>query len=103
MAHRSSRGPDSATGIKVDERSALTSNAVWACVRILSETIAALPLHVYRNLPDGGKAKAPEISGLRPAARPAQPRDDHDGVERGGHRLLALWGNSGLGWSCSRS
>jgi HK97 family phage portal protein len=87
-------GPDSATGIKVDEQSALTSNAVWACVRILSETIAALPLHVYRNLPDGGKTKAPEypIYDLLHD----QPNPEMTTMEWReavvGH--LALWGNS---------
>ena len=32
--------------------------AVYACVRILSEAIAGLPLHLYRYKPDGGKEKA---------------------------------------------
>jgi HK97 family phage portal protein len=87
-------GPDSATGIKVNEDTALTSNAVWSCVRIISETIAALPLHVYRNLPDGGKAKAPEypIYDLLHD----QPNPEMTSMEwreaSTGH--LALWGNS---------
>ena len=32
--------------------------AVYACVRILSEAIAGLPLHMYRYKEDGGKEKA---------------------------------------------
>lgn len=32
--------------------------AVYACVRILSEAIAGLPLHLYRYKTDGGKEKA---------------------------------------------
>ncbi len=32
--------------------------AVYACVRILSEAIAGLPLHLYRYKDDGGKEKA---------------------------------------------
>ena len=32
--------------------------AVYACVRILSEAIAGLPLHLYRYKEDGGKEKA---------------------------------------------
>lgn len=35
----------------------MTTLAVYACVRILSETIASLPLHVYRRT-EGGKDKA---------------------------------------------
>jgi HK97 family phage portal protein len=33
---------------------------VYACVNVLAQTIAALPLMVYRRLPDGGKERAPE-------------------------------------------
>jgi len=43
----------SKTGISVNESSALTSTAVWACVRILSETLATLPLILYKRLPRG--------------------------------------------------
>jgi len=32
--------------------------AVYACVRILAEAIAGLPLHIYRYKKDGGKEKA---------------------------------------------
>ena len=34
--------------------------AVYACVRILSESIAGLPLHMYRYEEDGSKIKAVE-------------------------------------------
>ena len=37
-----------AAGQSVNERSAMQMSAVYACVRILSEAIAALPLHFYR-------------------------------------------------------
>lgn len=52
-------GRGSATGINVTEMKALQSTAVFACVKILSETLASLPLHVYQRLPEGGKARAP--------------------------------------------
>ena len=32
--------------------------AVYACVRILSEAIVGLPLHLYHSKTDGGKEKA---------------------------------------------
>jgi len=32
--------------------------AVYSCVRILSESIASLPIHVYSYREDGGKEKA---------------------------------------------
>ncbi len=45
------------SGKTVNERTAMTTSAVYACVRVLSETIASLPLHVYRRV-NGGKEKA---------------------------------------------
>ena len=38
----------SAAGKNVNERSAMQMTAVYACVRILSEAIAGLPLHMYQ-------------------------------------------------------
>ena len=46
------------SGKAVTERSAMQMTAVYACVRILSEAIAGLPLHLYRYKEDGGKEKA---------------------------------------------
>ena len=48
----------SSSGKMVNERSAMQMTAVYACVRILSEAIAGLPLHMYRYREDGGKEKA---------------------------------------------
>jgi len=47
-------------GKVVNERTAMQTSAVYACVRILSEAIAGLPLHVYRYKPDGGKERVPD-------------------------------------------
>ena len=44
----------------MNERSAMQMTAVYACVRILSESIAGLPLHMYRYEEDGSKTKAVE-------------------------------------------
>ena len=49
----------SSSGKAVNERTALQTTAVYACVRILAETIAALPLHTYQYT-TGGKEKAAE-------------------------------------------
>ena len=48
----------STSGKAVTERSAMQMTAVYACVRILSEAIAGLPLHLYRYKEGGGKEKA---------------------------------------------
>lgn len=37
----------------VSPEGSLSISAVWACVRILSETVASLPLHLYRKTKDG--------------------------------------------------
>ncbi len=48
----------SISGKAVTERSAMQMTAVYSCVRILSETVAGLPLNLYRYTEDGGKEKA---------------------------------------------
>ena len=45
-------------GQSVNERSAMQMSAVYACVRILAESIASLPLHFYKYNDAGGKEKA---------------------------------------------
>ena len=50
----------STAGKAVNERSAMQMTAVYACVRILSEAIAGLPLHLYEYDCDGSKEKAVE-------------------------------------------
>ena len=48
----------STAGKNVTERSAMQMTAVYSCVRVLSEAVAGLPLHVYKYRSDGGKEKA---------------------------------------------
>ena len=49
----------SSSGKAVNEKTALQTTAVYACVRILAETIASLPFHTYRYTING-KEKAIE-------------------------------------------
>ena len=44
-------------GKPVNEHTAMQMTAVYSCVRILSETLAGLPLHVYKYNNSGGKEK----------------------------------------------
>lgn len=46
------------SGKAVTERSAMQMTAVYSCVRILSEAVAGLPLHLYRYTESGSKEKA---------------------------------------------
>lgn len=50
----------SKAGTDVTEESAMRYAAVQACVRVLSEDVASLPLHVYRRTDNGGKERARE-------------------------------------------
>ena len=45
----------------VTASAALRVSAVWACVRLIAETVATLPLSVYRRLPDGSRETAREF------------------------------------------
>jgi len=45
----------SKAGVTVTPDTALNSATVYACVRILAETMASLPLVIYRRTADGGK------------------------------------------------
>jgi len=45
-------------GVEVTVEGAMASAVVYACVRVLSESLAMLPLPVYRRLPNGGKERA---------------------------------------------
>lgn len=47
------------SGKTVNERTAMQTTAVYACVRVLSETLASLPLHTYKHT-ERGKEKAPD-------------------------------------------
>jgi len=44
-------------GKTVNEHTAMQMTAVYSCVRILAETVACLPLHVYKYNNSGGKEK----------------------------------------------
>ena len=43
------------SGALVNERTALSFSAVWAAIRVISESVASLPLNVYERTEDGGR------------------------------------------------
>lgn len=49
---------ETASGANVTETTALGLPAFWACVRVISEDLASLPLPVYKRLEGGGKDRA---------------------------------------------
>lgn len=50
----------SQAGVIVNEDTALTFAALWACVRVISQTVAALPWGVYEKTPEGRR----EVDGM---------------------------------------
>ena len=49
---------ESKAGVRVGRETAMRVSAVYSCCRILAESIASLPVHLYRRLPGGGKERA---------------------------------------------
>lgn len=54
-------GGESSAGVYVSERSAMQMATVWACIRLLAESIAQLPCHVYTKNRDGSKSRVTDI------------------------------------------
>jgi HK97 family phage portal protein len=51
-------GAKTSSGVTVSEDSAMGIVTVYACVRVLAESVASLPLILYRRLDGGGKERA---------------------------------------------
>jgi len=51
-------GSTAYSGVHVSPETALMSSAVWACTRLISESVATMPAIMYRRLADGGKERA---------------------------------------------
>ena len=51
-------GSRTASGIRVTADNSMACSAYTACIRVISDAVSSLPLHVYERLPNGGKAKA---------------------------------------------
>lgn len=51
-------GPKTRTGMQMDEESAMALSAVYRAVRLISESVAQLPLILYRRTPNGGRERA---------------------------------------------
>jgi HK97 family phage portal protein len=51
----SSRTP---SGIRVTADNSMACSAYTACIRVISDAVSALPLHVYERMANGGKQKA---------------------------------------------
>lgn len=86
-------GEPTYSGKQINEWTALNSSAVFGCIRILSETVASVPLHLYRRT-DKGKDRAQEhplYSVLHDMANPEMSSFTWREVLQG---HLGSWGNA---------
>ena len=81
------------SGKTVNERTALQTTAVYACVRILSETLASLPLHLYKYT-DSGKEKATDNPLYRLLHDEPNPEMTSFVLRETLMSHLLLWGNA---------
>ena len=87
-------GPPAASGAVVNATTAMGVPVVFACVRLLAETIASLPLLVYRRLEGGGK----ERDSSHPLYEPLHslPNPELTSLELRENMIghVCLWGNA---------
>ena len=87
-------GGTSKTGIAINEENALKYSAVFACVRVLAETVASLPLIIYRRLSGKGKERA--VDHYLYSVLHDKPNKEQTSFEWREFMMLSLtlWGNS---------
>lgn len=93
LAARSIYGFDTAAGVHVSPDSALTNTAVWACVKVLSESVASLPLMVYEDT-GTGRRRASETSLYRLLHDAPNPEMTSIEMRETMTAWLATWGNA---------
>ena len=80
-------------GVSVSEEGSLRNTAVLACVRILANSVAMLPLPVYRRLSPHGKERAPEHPLYAVLQEQANPEMTAFELRRWLMQSVLLWGN----------
>ena len=84
----------SRSGVRVSEKSSLGLTAVWSAVRLLSETIASLPINVYKMDKDGSKyVDYPNPLNKLISISPSPNYTRYNFIETMMSHLL-LWGNA---------
>ena len=80
----------STAGKNVTERSAMQMTAVYSCVRVLSEAVAGLPLHVYKYRSDGDNMDVAAVCPKRgmDAAQQRQTGGKEKAIDHSLYRLL---------------
>jgi len=90
----SSLGGTTPAGVEVTPYTGLNSAVVYACVRVLAESVASLPLLLYERQAEGGKLRAvgnPLYDLLRLEPNPEQTAFGYTELQM---KFLTLWGNA---------
>ena len=84
------------SGERVDEKSAMQIATVYACVRLLAETVAGLPLRLYRYTDDSerGKERATDHPLYKVLYRQPNPEMTSFSFRETMMTHLLLWGNT---------
>lgn len=80
-------------GTPANKKTVLTLTAVWRAVNILSGTIAALPLHVYRRNDDGSRLRDDSHAAAKLLHKPNRNVTDFMFRETM-QAVLLMWGNT---------
>lgn len=87
------QGAKTKSGATVNETSALNLSAVWAAVRVLTDTVASIPVHVYKRLEPRGKERASSHPVYRLLHDRANPEMSAFTFKECLQGHLATWGN----------
>ena len=82
------------SGEQVDEKSAMQIATVYACVRLLADSVAQLPLHLYKVAEPDGQEKASEHPLYKILYREPNPEMTSFSYWEAVMTHLLLWGNS---------
>ena len=87
-------GMPNAAGVVMNEQKSLQIPSVYACVTVLSKTLASLPLFVYKRLNEDGKIRAPDHPLYKLLHDEANPEMTAMVWRETACGHLYLWGNS---------
>lgn len=87
-------GGKTATGLYVNEQSAMQLSVVFSCVRVLSGTLASLPLIVYKRGKDGSRQRATKHPVYKLLQKSPNPRMVAFTFKQTIMGHLVTWGNS---------
>ena len=86
-------GPPVRSGVRVNEATAVRVPAVFAAVRVISETLAALPIHLYRKRDDGGRDMETGHRAAQLISGPPNPEMTSYTLKQATQGHVCLWGN----------